>query len=87
MEIGLFNVLSCREASRRLAEGRWDEAPLAARALILLHLAYCRHCRRFRRELLLIARAARLWAGSLDPARLRLSEDRLIQRLSSKDGA
>lgn len=49
---------SCRETSRLIAEG---EPSFWAR----LHLLYCRHCRRFRRQIRLLGAVARRRAGEL----------------------
>lgn len=57
--MGLTTIFSCREASRELAEdgrGSWTAR---------LHLLICRHCRRFKRQLELLGKAARLWADGL----------------------
>lgn len=80
---GLLNFLSCRQVSRLMAEGLFDEAPGYVRFLAWLHLLYCRHCRRFKRELALLARAAGAWSrGLVEPAALAALEARLIAGLS-----
>ena len=57
-----------------------EEAGFLARLGARLHLLICRHCRRFRRELILIGKAARLLARS--PAAPEGLEARLIARLT-----
>lgn len=74
---------SCRETSLLIARGEFEEASGLPRALAWLHLLYCRHCRRFRRQLRLLGFAVRLWAGALiEPARQEAFERRLIKDLS-----
>lgn len=82
MEVGLYDFLSCREVSRRLAESALDDSALA-RFLALVHLAYCRHCRRYKRELALLAKAAQRWTQRLmEPGRQTALEERILERLS-----
>ncbi len=78
----LLNVLTCRGTSRLAAEGL-DEARGLAALGARLHLLYCRQCRRYLRQLRLIAAAARAWAGGLvgDDER-KSAEGRMIERLT-----
>jgi hypothetical protein len=79
----LILVWSCREVSRRLASGEFDEGPAVERWLARLHLIFvCGHCRRFRRQLSLLGRAARRWSeGVLDAAAQAELEHRILVRL------
>ena len=75
MEVKPF--FSCKETSRLIAEG---ETSWAAR----LHLLYCRHCRKFRRQLRLLGAAARRRMATLSIADdLSAVEQRLLRRLRS----
>lgn len=65
---------SCREASRRAAEG--DDS-LAAR----LHRLWCGPCRRFARQLALLGTSARRWATTLVGPRHADFEARLLRDL------
>ena len=82
MEVGFFNFLSCREVSRRVGQGRYDDAATPARLLFWIHFIYCRHCRRYRREIRVLARAARHWVQNMQSKNREDFEARLIQRLS-----
>ena len=42
---------SCAEATRLLSESQDAPLPFAARIGLRLHLAICRHCRRYKRQL------------------------------------
>lgn len=77
-----MRLLTCREVSGMLGRGEFEEARGLRKALAWLHLLYCRHCRRYKRQLRLLAAAARLWAERLVEApRLEAFEKRLIERL------
>jgi len=74
---------SCRDVSRLIAEGGLEDASLARRALARLHLLGCRFCRRYLRELRLLAKGARAWSASLlEPGSTSAFEERLIARLA-----
>lgn len=81
--MGLIKILgSCRETSRRVAQGEFDDAAFIVKIFIFLHLLYCRFCRRYLRELRALARAAQHWAAGLDrPAAVEALERRLIDML------
>lgn len=82
MEVGFFNFLSCRETSRRISQGLYDEASAPVRILFWIHLIYCRYCRRYLRELRVLTRTARQWAQKIQPQDRRDFENLLIERLS-----
>lgn len=44
-------MLSCREMSELASELLEDRSPRAQRAAAWLHLAMCRHCRRYLRQM------------------------------------
>lgn len=52
-------MMSCKEVTTLIARGELTQAPLARRLAVRLHLALCRHCRAFQRQLDAISRAAR----------------------------
>jgi len=52
-------MMNCREVSTLIARGELTQAPLARRLAVRLHLAFCRHCRAFQRQLDAISLAAR----------------------------
>ena len=78
-----MRLLSCRETALMISRGEYEEAVGWRRFLAWLHLLYCRHCRRYKRELAALAHAARLWAeGPIDPERQAAFEERLIRALA-----
>jgi hypothetical protein len=50
---------------------------------VSLHLMLCRHCRRFRRQLLRIGRVAGLIAGDFEREPTSAFEGRILDRLRS----
>lgn len=62
--LDLDSMMSCKEVSTLLSTGQIDDAPLTRRLAVRLHLAMCRHCTAFRRQLERLTRAAR--AASFD---------------------
>ena len=80
----LLIFFSCRETSRLAAEGLLEAPAGLAGVAARLHLLYCRHCRRFLRQLRLLGRAVRDWTGKQpQPEGLREFEARLLRRLIS----
>jgi hypothetical protein len=59
-------MMTCKEVSTLVSMDQVDEAPLARRMGVWLHLMMCRHCRAFRRQLLRIGRVAHLVAGDFE---------------------
>lgn len=57
-------MMTCREASTLMSTGELDHAPLSARLALRLHLAVCRHCRTFKRQIEELAKAARSLSSS-----------------------
>ena len=53
----MMGTPSCREVTRMLAEGEFQSAPRRVRWMVNLHLAMCRHCGRFARQMGLISQA------------------------------
>jgi hypothetical protein len=74
-------MMTCKEVSMLVSSGGLPDAPLMRRLSVRLHLAMCRHCRAFRRQLIAVARAARtlnrVFAAEPGPA----FETRMVQRL------
>jgi hypothetical protein len=52
-------MLSCKEVSRLVSESLDHELPFGQRFSLRLHLLMCSLCSRFRRQILLLRRAAR----------------------------
>ena len=74
---------NCRGIATMIARGDLEDASAPVRALVWLHLLFCLECRRYLRQIQLLALAARAWAGGLtDASRRQAFEDRLVERLS-----
>ena len=74
-------MLSCKEVTRRIATeesaaGSWRE-----RFALRLHLAMCRHCRRYVRQMREIGRAVRHFVASapVDPEIVRKLETGILE--------
>lgn len=52
-------MMNCKDVSTLIARDELTQAPLMRRLAVRLHLAFCRHCRAFQRQLDAISRAAR----------------------------
>jgi len=75
---------TCREVSGSVARGEFATAPLAARLRMIVHLAICRHCRKFKRQIGLIQRAVRQGAqGVLDSAKVATLQTSIRAKLGS----
>ena len=59
-------MMTCREVSTLVSMGRLPDASLAVRLAVRLHLAMCRHCRAFKRQMERLTKAARELSTSLD---------------------
>lgn len=67
-------MLSCREVTRLMASDGFQGARLLRRLELRVHLLYCRHCRRYVRELQEIAAAARRLLLDEQPDPVRVAE-------------
>lgn len=76
-------MMTCKEVSTLVSTEQVDEAPLARRIGVWLHLMMCRHCRRFRRQLVRIGRIARLIADDFEREPTSGFEGRIVDRLGS----
>ena len=52
-------LFDCREVSRRVSRGDYDQASRLTRMLVRAHQAMCGHCARYARQMALIAQALR----------------------------
>ena len=78
-------MMTCKEVSRRVAEGALDDGPGLERLGLWLHFLICAGCRRFRRQVGLLGEAMRLWRAGLrrpDDARRREFEKTVLSRLT-----
>jgi hypothetical protein len=76
-------MMTCKEVSTLVSMDQVDEAPLARRMGVWLHLMMCRRCRGFRRQLLRIGRVARLIAVDFEREPTAGFEGRILDRLRS----
>ena len=81
-------MLNCKEVTRRLASGEWEEASWSQRLAIRFHLLMCRYCRRYAAQLRAIRATARnLWGpGSEDSDTLDRLESQILGRLPESPG-
>ena len=74
-------MMTCHDVSRLLSTGRLFDASLVRKLGAHIHLAMCRHCRAFRRQIEALARAAREAAVAFERELPRDFESRIVQRL------
>jgi predicted anti-sigma-YlaC factor YlaD len=76
-----FVMMTCKKVSTLVSTGDLQAASWVRRLGVGMHLAMCRHCRAFRRQLTVIGDAARaLGAACESEPRLAFEAD-LVQRL------
>ena len=51
-------MITCQEVSMLVSTGQLADAPMTRRIGARMHLAMCRHCRAFRRQIEALVRAA-----------------------------
>ena len=75
-------MLNCKEVTRKLASGEWEQASWSQKLAIRFHLFMCRHCRLYAAQLRAVRDAARkLWGpGSEDSNMLDRLEDKILGR-------
>jgi hypothetical protein len=74
-------MMTCKEVSTLASAGDLQAASLARRLGVGVHLAMCRHCRAFRRQLTAIGDAARALSAAFDAEPESAFEADLVQRL------
>jgi len=75
---------SCAEAARLISDSQEHPLPWLARAGLNLHLAICRHCRRYRRQVQLMRTLLRECPDHL--TEVRLPEDVKLQLVNRLKG-
>ena len=79
--------LTCKQVSTAFARGDYDDAPPFTLLRVRFHLLICWHCRRFKRQLNLIALAMRTHVfPAADPARTAALEQVILARLKGGNG-
>lgn len=63
-------MLRCKDVAELVATDAWRQPPVRRRVAVLFHLAMCRHCRRYVRQLRRLGAAARrlVQGVAVDPA-------------------
>jgi predicted anti-sigma-YlaC factor YlaD len=79
-------MMTCHDVSTLVSTGELPEAPLVRRLGVRMHLAMCRHCRAFRRQVATIARAARAARLAFERELPEDFESKIVQRLRPLDG-
>lgn len=74
-------MMTCKEVSTLISTGGLSGAPLARRLAVRLHLAMCRHCQAFRRQVEAVARSARAAAAALEAEPPQDFESKIAERL------
>ena len=74
-------MMTCKDASTLISTGDLSSAPLMRRLAVRVHLAMCRHCRAFRRQVEAVARAASAAAGALNAEPSRDFESTVVDRM------
>lgn len=74
-------MMTCRDVSTLVSRGGLAEQPTTTRVAVWLHLAMCRHCRAFRRQLEAMASAAQRAATQRAPEPQADFERRIVNRL------
>jgi predicted anti-sigma-YlaC factor YlaD len=74
-------MMTCKEVSMLISAGGLSDAPFARRLAVRLHLAMCRHCRAFRRQVEAVASAARAAGAALEAEPPHDFESKIAQRL------
>ena len=76
-------MMTCKEVSTLVSMGEVAGAPVTTRMGVWMHLAMCRHCRAFRRQMALIGCAARLVATAFEREPSAAFEGRILDHLGS----
>ena len=74
-------IMNCRDVSTLIARAELMQAPLGRRLAVRLHLAFCRQCRAFQRQLEAMSRAARAAAAGVSDEPGTAFEAELIRRM------
>ena len=72
---------NCKEVSTFLSVGDVGHPRLSDRVGVWMHLAVCRHCRAFRRQLMAMRRAMRLAGATAEAEPGESFEREIIERL------
>jgi len=79
--VGAVPMMTCKEVSTLVSTEELATVPFAQRLAAWLHLAMCRHCRAFRRQLNAVARAAHLVSRASEREPPSDFERKIVDRL------
>ncbi len=74
-------MMTCHDVSTLVSTGGLPDAPFLRKLVVRMHLAMCRHCRAFRRQLETIAGAARAAGLAFERELPQDFESTIVQRL------
>ena len=74
-------MMTCHDVSTLVSTGGLSDAPVVRKLGVRMHLAMCRHCRAFRRQIEAIARAARAAGFAFEREAPNDFESRIVQCL------
>jgi predicted anti-sigma-YlaC factor YlaD len=74
-------MMTCKDVSTLVSAGDLSGAPLVRRLAVRVHLAMCRHCRAFRRQVEAVARAASAAAAALKAEPPQDFESTIVDRM------
>lgn len=77
-------MMTCKEVSTELSRGDWQSQPWTRRLAGRLHLAMCRHCRTFRRQLEAIGLAGRHVSTRAERECPPVLEQKILERLRQR---
>lgn len=69
-------MMTCREATRLMSEGRERTLTLREKSALLFHTGLCGACRRFNRQIDVVSRLAREYARGIDGSHSDEATDR-----------
>ena len=78
-------MMTCRQVSTIVGTGELDAAPLARRLAVRMHLAMCRNCSAFKRQLEALAAAARAASRTFAREAPKDLEARVAQKLGASE--
>ena len=58
-------MMTCKDVSMLVSRGEVASASMAKQFAVWMHLAMCRHCQVFRRQMVLIGRASQMVSDAL----------------------
>ena len=77
-------MLTCAQVTRLIASDEYVREGFLRRLGIRMHLAMCRHCSRYFRQLRYLARLLREIGTEVPSSEIQTVKDRIVERLSQK---